>query len=366
MAETAPPTSPGAPATPAKPTIKRVRMRDVADQANVSVATVSMVLNNSGRISPATHRRVKHAIEKTGYRPNRMAQGLSGQYTRVLGILLPPLRHALADAYFGEIISGICDKADKLGYTVQLEQAKPGFIKHRKHLELFERRCLDGILAVGVSDRHHFLADFQDRSYPLIVVNNRFDHWKLDHVVSDYRGGAEQAMNYLTQLGHRRIGLITAAPEVRTTREIVNAYRDKLAALGFRVDETWMADGRFTEEGGAEAARALMQHHPEMTAVFAGNDKMAVGAIYALTQRGVCVPADVSIVGCDDIQPGAFITPSLTTIHTPLYEVGAVACERLIERVMGKVAAVAETLPTHLVFRDSTALPRELAGQGQG
>ena len=107
--------------------------------AKVSVATVSMVLNDNPRISRATHMKVQRLIERMGYQPNRLAQSLSSRYTRVLAVLLPALRHAFADAYFGELISGICDRAGKLGYKVMLEQAKPEFIKERKHLEIFER-----------------------------------------------------------------------------------------------------------------------------------------------------------------------------------------------------------------------------------
>src|SRR5215213_3950041 len=128
---------------------KKVSMREVARLAKVSVATVSMVLNDNPRISRATHMKVQRLIDRLGYRPNRLAQSLSGRYTQVLAVLLPALRHAFADAYFGELISGICDRAGKMGYKVILEQAKPEFVKEREHIEIFERRYVDGILALG-------------------------------------------------------------------------------------------------------------------------------------------------------------------------------------------------------------------------
>src|SRR3954454_21290945 len=139
---------------------KPVSLRDVARLANVSVATVSMVLNENPRISRATQMRVQRLIERMGYQPNRLAQSLSSKYTCVLAVLLPALRHAFADAYFGELISGICDRAGKLGYKVMLEQAKPEFIKERKHIEIFERRYVDGVLCLGTNDWHHHLGDF--------------------------------------------------------------------------------------------------------------------------------------------------------------------------------------------------------------
>jgi hypothetical protein len=127
-----------APASLAGKLVRPVSLRDVAKWAKVSVATVSMVLNDNPRISRATHLRVQKVIDQAGYRPNRLAQSLSSRYTRVLAVLLPALRHGFGDAYFGELISGICDKAGKIGYKVMLEQAKPEFIKAREHIEIFE------------------------------------------------------------------------------------------------------------------------------------------------------------------------------------------------------------------------------------
>jgi DNA-binding LacI/PurR family transcriptional regulator len=349
---------------------KAVSLRDVARHAKVSIATVSMVLNNNPRISRATHLRVQRVIDKLGYQPNRLAQSLSSRYTQVLAVMLPALRHGFADAYFGELISGICDRAGKLGQKVMLEQAKPEFIKAGMHLQIFERRFADGLLCLGVNDRHNFLADFADRNYAVMVVDNYFPQWKLDHTVCDYRSGAEQVMNYLMQLGHRCVALLAAAPEVATARDVRRTWEEKLRAAGSEPSETWVADGKFTEQGGAEATEQILSRHPDVTAIFAANDKMAVGAIHQLSRRGIRVPEDVSVVGFDDLQHSAFVNPSLTTVRLPLYQVGALACERLVERIHGRQERVAETLATHLVLRDSTAMARNAlmrvaAGDGQ-
>jgi LacI family transcriptional regulator len=359
----------GAPEPPADADVaprqqtKSISVRDVAKQAKVSIATVSMVLNDNPRISRATTMRVQRVIEQMGYRPNRLAQSLSSRYTQVLAVMLPALRHAFADAYFGELISGICDRAGKMNYKVMLEQAKPDFIKDREHVQLFERRYVDGVLCLGVNDRHPFLADFADSKYPAIVVDNYFEQWKLDFCACDYRSGAQQAMNYLIQLGHRDIALIAGAPESHTARDLVVTYQQMLASAGAPLDSAWIEDGKFTESGGAEAADRIFARHPEVTAVFAGNDKMAIGAMHFFSRRGIRVPQDVSVIGFDDLQHSAFITPSLTTVHLPLYQVGSLACERLIERIRGRAERVAERLATHLVVRESTAMVRTAAAR---
>ena len=343
-----------------------VGLREVAKLAGVSVATVSMVVNDNPRISRATALRVRQVVAETGYRPNRLAQGLSSRYTRAMAVLLPPLRHAFGDAYFGEIISGVCDRAGKLGYKVMLEQAKPEFVREGRHLEMYDRRYVDGVLAMGFTDRHPFLADFATdrRRYPLVVVDNTFERLPdLDSVACNYRLGANQVMNYLAQLGHRRIGLVHGAPEVSTARDVVDAHADKLIALGLDPADGWRADGRYTQEGGAAAAEALLANHPDLTAIFAGDDKMAMGVLRQLRRRGVDVPGQVSVVGFYDLPQSAHLWPSLTTVHLPLYEVGATACERLVERVHGTVDRVAEVLPTHLVVRESTALAADVASR---
>lgn len=339
---------------------KPVSLRDLARMANVSVATVSMVLNENPRISRATQLKIQRLIERTGYRPNRIAQSLSSKYTRVIAVMLPALRHAFADAYFGELISGVCDRAGKLGHKVMLESAKPDFLKEKRHIELFERRYVDGVLLLGFNDRHGWVSELVDRGYPVVSANNYLPDVgeALGHVTCDYRGGAEQIMNYLLQLGHRRIGLICGAPETATQRDIIDVFRAKLAAHGITPDDSLICDGRFTEAGGAAAAETLLARHPDLTALFGGNDKMAVGAIYYLTRRGYRVPEDISVTGFDDIQHTAYVNPALTTVHVPLYEVGAQSCERLIERIRGRGERIADVLPTHLVVRDSTAIAK--------
>jgi DNA-binding LacI/PurR family transcriptional regulator len=335
---------------------KPVSLRDVAKLANVSVATVSMVLNENPRISRATQMRVRRLIDQLRYRPNRLAQSLSSRYTNMVAVLVPALRHAFADVYFGEILSGIADRAGKLGQKIMLESAKPEFVKEGRHVELFERRYVDGVLLLGFNDRHGFVAELAGRGYPMVSVNNAFRSWRTGHVVCDYRSGAAQIMNYLLQLGHKNIGLIHAEPETQTQRDIIEVYEARMRAAGLACDASWREDGRFTEQGGAAAAAALLGRHPEMTAIFGGNDKMAVGAIHYLNQRGVRIPGDISVTGFDDIRHTAFVTPSLTTVHVPLYEAGALACERLVERIHGRAEEVGETLATHLVLRDSTGI----------
>ena len=338
---------------------KRVGIREIAAKAEVSVATVSMVLNDNPKITGETRARVNKVIDQLGYRPNRIAQSLSSKYTNILAVLMPTLRHTMADPYFGELISGICDKAARLGQKVMLEHAKPDFIREKRHIDLFDRRYIDGILCIGFSDKHTFLADYAGRGDYAIMVNNV--GFGLDHVVCDYASGAEQIMTYLLQLGHRRIGMLHGSPDVYTMRQMMETYRKSVIQATGNPNDALLIDGRFTEEHGYAAASRLLDQHPDITAIFAGNDKMALGALHCAAERGLSVPGDLSVVGCDNIQYAAFVNPALTTVNTPLYEVGMLACERLVDRIRGRKRPVAEVLPTHLVLRDSTSMARQPA-----
>ncbi len=353
-----PPAAAVVPGTLRKMKRKKVGIREIARLAEVSVATVSMVLNDNPKITAATRAKVNRVIQETGYQPNRIAQSLSSKHTRTLAVMLPTLRHAMADPYFGELISGICDRANRLGHKVMLETAKPEFIRDRRHLELFERRFVDGVFCLGFNDRHGFLQDFIELDYPMVAVNSVFPDRSLPHVVCDYTSGAEQVMRYLLQLGHERIALVHGSPDVATARLVQEVYARQINDAGIPLDDTWQEDGHFTEEHGFTAAQRLLDRHPDLTAIFAGNDKMALGVINYLNSIDKKVPDAISVIGCDDIAYAAYLSPTLSTVHVPLYDAGAMACERLVERIRGQRTEIAEVLPTHLVLRASTSRPR--------
>lgn len=341
--------------TPARKRTKRVSMREVAEHSNVSVATVSMVLNNNPRISRATQARVRRSMDDLGYRPDRVAQSLSSTYTRLLAVMIPPLSHAFADTYFGEIISGIYDRAARLGHKIIIEQAKPKFIESGQHLELVERRFVDGILCLGFIEHYEFMHDIVERGHPVLSVNSQFVDLEVDSVVCDYTAGAEQAMNCLRQLGHKKVGMIIGGSKGVTTQDIMAVFKANMQELG-TFDPGLIVDGRYSETGGAEAVRQLIDRHPDVSAVFCSNDKMAMGAMHYLHQSGRKVPDDISVVGFDNLYASQFLNPPLTTVHLPLYDLGDVACERIIQRIRGRREVVSELLPTHLILRESTAI----------
>jgi LacI family transcriptional regulator len=344
------------PATPSRP----VSIREVARESGVSLTTVSLILNKGDqRISEATRRRVLATIERLGYRPNRLAQGLQSRRSHILAILVPDLKHAFADVYFGELISGIYDEANRLGYKILLEVATNAFVRQRRYVELFDQCFIDGLLFVGAHEQHRFLHDLASRQYPVLIVNNYFAEERLNYVVCDYAAAARLAARHLLDLGHSRIGMIRGAIEVQTAMDARNAFVETLGQAGAAISEDLVADGLYTEEGGRAAAEELLKRAPGLTAIFAGNDKMAIGAIHRLHQLGKRVPQDISVIGCDDIHQAAFVTPPLTTVRTPLYDLGKRSAQSMIDLIRRKVKQCQDILPVELVLRESTAPPRE-------
>ena len=340
---------------------KPVSIRDVARESNASLTTVSLVLNKrDGRISAATRARVLDAVDKLGYVPNRLAQSLQAQKSGFLAILVPELRHVFADPYFGELISAIEETANAAGYKLLLEVAHKKDIEQNRHVELFQRRFVDGLLCLGSTNRDEFLEDFVGTEHAVIIVNNHLPLMSLNSVMCDYRQAGVLAAEHLIDLGHKEIAYIHGAAEVQTSSDLREGFEKRLAASGIKLPARRAADGLYTEEGGAAAAVKLMKDHPDLTAIMAGNDKMAIGAITGLKRAGLKVPRDVSVVGCDDIHPSEYSDPPLTTVNTPLDEVGHHACNAVLALFEGKQENVNETLPVSLTIRQSTCGPRKI------
>ncbi|MGD1019479.1 MAG: LacI family DNA-binding transcriptional regulator [Verrucomicrobiia bacterium] len=333
---------------------RRYTIRDIAEQSGVSLSTVSLVLNENPRISQTTRARVLKTIERLGYQPNRMARALAWRHTRTMAVLVPQLRHAFADVYFGEIVSGIYERASQLGYKILLEVARNEFVEKKEYRQLYDQRFVDGILFIGANSRHRFVSELTDGARPFLLVNNYSKEFDLNYVVSNYRYGAWQAAKHLVRLGHERIGVIAGGVgEIQTSQDMIEAVEEVFEDSGIGSDPNLIVDGRLTEEGGMKAAEELLRRNPEVTAIFSLNDKMALGAIKKLTELGLRVPQDVAVVGFDDIPQASFAIPGLTTVHQPLYEIGKLACERLVDLVHGKVSRVQEVLPIYLTVRES-------------
>jgi len=331
----------------------RTTIKDIARECGVSLSTVSLVLNNNPRISQATRDKVLASIEKHQYQPNAFASSLASRSSHVLSVVVPHLNHVFADVYFGEIVSGIYEHATELGYKVLLDVANHQFVSTREYIKLMKSRRVDGVLFIGSSKYDEYLFELEHSGYPFLLINHFFPGREINYVMADYVQSAVLASNHLTELGHKKIGILSG-----TTTHTAEVFKDQFikscASNGISEDQLVWADGWFTEQGGYEGVEWMMEKNPDITAVMSGNDKMAIGALRYFSQKGIKVPEDMSIIGMDDIPASQFTNPGLTTIRHDLYQLGAKAVDGALSIFKKENSTYQETNEVSLVEREST------------
>src|SRR2546421_3628822 len=334
----------------------RVTIREVADEAGVSIATVSRVLNGRGDVAPETRELVSRIIQERGYIANRGARGLSNGRTGLVGLLVP----LIYPAYFSAILSGATEALQEHDLRAVLS---PTQHEHDREVTLLERLMhglTDGALIVLPEESSEELERLLDHGYRFVVVDPLMPlDERIPSVSAAHTSGAHHAMGHLLGLGHRRIAAITGPRGWVATEDRRRGYHAALASAGILPRPELEAEADFEIGGGVEAAGHLLDLTEPPTAIFAFNDNLAIGTIQAARARGVRVPEDLSVVGFDDIEHATLLTPTHTTVRQPPAEMGRTAVSllvRLLERHSFETLHV--ELATRLVVRDSTAPPR--------
>lgn len=334
----------------------------MAHRAGVSVATVSYVLNNGPRgVSDEKRRRVVHAVQELGYRPNAIARSLRARRTRILGLVLPDS----ANPYFARLSHAIEAAAEARGYQVVVSNAAEHPAREAAQIEALLRLQVDGLLWIP--------ADLQDSQrqarlppIPTVQVDRALQQHNgpmaCDVIGSDNVSGGHLATEHLLKLGHRRLACLAGPADHLHARDRLHGFRGALAAAGLTVPEDLIAHGRFDYASGATIAGAwcALPATRRPTAIVCGNDAMAIGALSALAHAGLRVPDDLSVTGYDDVPQAAYTVPPLSTVAQPLDQIAATAVERLLARAEAPSAAPppeARILPVRFVARESTAPP---------
>lgn len=335
----------------ARPTI-----REVAEEAGVSIATVSRVLNGRPDVSPRTREAVMKAVRARGFSTNRSARALSGGKTGLIGFTLP-IVHA---AYFSSILSGASEALYEHDMRLVL---CPTRHEHDREVTLLDRLMhgtTDGAVLTLPEETNEELKALQRLGYRFVVVDPREPlDGGIPAVSAAHASGARALTQHLLDLGHRRIAAITGPSRWMASAERLNGYRGALAAAGVLPDPGLVRETSFEIEGGEAAGSELLALPDPPTAIFGFNDNIAIGAMRAVRARGLRVPEDVSVVGFDDSEQAAIVTPALTTVRQPLAEMGRMAVSLLLRLLEGqRVEALSVELATRVVLRESTAPPR--------
>ena len=323
---------------------------DVALKANVSIATVSRVVNNSThKVNAITRKKVLAVVEELDYRPNALAKGLLTKKTMTVGIIIPDI----SNPYYAEIVRGVQDVADRHGYAVILLNTDRIQERTTKHIKFLREKSADGIIFSGGAIRGEKVLSSLEGFRGRTVVIGRH---KLESsaVMIDNVGGATKAMRHLIDLGHERIGFIGGPDKSASARDRHAGYRSGLMHYGYPVNKDLMGKGDFTPRSGYVSAKELIEK-AEPTAIFAANDQMAFGTIHAANELGLRVPDDLSVVGFDNIPFGSYFDPPLTTVEIPMYQIGAAAMEMLVNVISGEDGEKFRSFGTNLLVRASTA-----------
>lgn len=332
-------------------------LREVARSAGVSVSTASRVISGSTHpVSQGTRAKVLDAAERLGFEPNRLARALATARSQIIGVVV----HDVSDPYFAEIVRGLEDGLEDHALFVASSDREPE--KELSLIRAFTAQRVDAIVLVAsglVLDDYQPKVEALLRKYEALggVVVTMSEHsYEASRVFYDNRGGTADLVRHVIGLGHRRIGYLSGPPELAVTAARASGYRDALEAAGLGYDPGLVACGWFSIEDGGAAAAGLMAG-PKPTAIVAGNDLMAIGALRQLLDLGYQIPQDVSVAGFDDIEFAAYASVPLTTVRISLTEFGRRGADLVHRLLRGQTQTVPPPVEGQLMVRASTGPP---------
>jgi LacI family transcriptional regulator len=332
----------------------RVTIVQVAKEAGVSLGTVSRVINDDVHVADETRERVLAVAKEMGYVANRQARGLKGRKTNTIGVLVPNL----GTGYIGEIMQGIDTELELSQLDLMLFTTHRVADKEAKYVANMVQGMVDGLLFLIPRSPSDYIGTLIDRSFPFVLIDNQVENEPCRYVGATNWQGAYKATEYLIELGHRRIGFMTGSMDLNSATDRLEGYKSALRTNHIPENPDLIYEGDYTQPSGYAGATALLDLGEVLTAIFASNDAMAMGAMDAVRSRGLRVPEDISVMGFDDVPQSAMIRPALTTVRQPLEQMGRVATQMLLDILKNPEREVDQMrLPTELIIRDSVQPP---------
>lgn len=328
-----------------------VTIYDVAREANVSMATVSRVVNGNPNVKPTTRKKVLDTIERLGYRPNAVARGLASKKTTTVGAIIPDI----SSIFFSELTRGIEDIATMYKYNIILSNSDQNEDKEIRLIDTMLEKQVDGIVFMGgkVADEH--IKQFKTANVPVVLAATQDESKTLPSINIDYKQAAYEATNYLIESIQGQPVFIKGHDNIQSNGLKLAGYMQALQETSIDIDESLIIEEECTYNGGIVGVEKLLKENANPKAVFVATDEMAVGVIHSLQDGGLRVPEDVEVFGFNNTRVSLMVRPTLTTIVQPMYDIGAVAM-RLLTKFMNKEEVDEQTviLPHRILKRDST------------
>ncbi|MDW8325162.1 MAG: LacI family DNA-binding transcriptional regulator [Anaerolineales bacterium] len=326
-------------------------VKDVARHANVSIATVSRIINNQGTVSPEIRERVLAAIQALDYRPSRVARRLRTNSTFVIGLVISDIQNS----FYTSLTRGVEDVASANGYSLLLCNTDEDPQRERKYLEVMHEENVAGIILASATEGGHDTRLIQ-ASIPVVALDRVLTDVSVDTVLVDNIAGARQAVEHLISRGHRRIGAILGERPITSSIERLEGYVQALSHAGLPVDPNLIrrADLRQADDS-TRCALELLNLPERPTALFTGNSLITLGTLRAIQAAGLHIPRDIALVAFDDIPWGELLNPPLTAIRQPTYQLGKTAAEMLLARIAEPDRPVTQVrLPVEFIVRASS------------
>ncbi|ATH92800.1 catabolite control protein A [Bacillus glycinifermentans] len=332
--------------------MSNVTIYDVAREANVSMATVSRVVNGNPNVKPTTRKKVLEAIERLGYRPNAVARGLASKKTTTVGVIIPDI----SSIFYAELARGIEDIATMYKYNIILSNSDQNMDKELHLLNTMLGKQVDGIVFMSgnVTDEH--VEEFKRSPVPIVLAASVEEKGETASVAIDYEQALYDAAVMLIENGHKRLAFVSGPMQEPINKaKKLQGFKRALQDKGLEFKEEYVVEGDYTYDSGMEALDALMKLDEKPTAVISATDEMALGIIHSAQDKGLSIPEDLEVVGFDNTRLSLMVRPQLTTVVQPTYDIGAVAM-RLLTKLMNKeeVEEHIVQLPHRIEQRQST------------
>lgn len=341
-----------------KKAAKAASIYDVARESDVSVFTVSAVINDKKHVGKKLRERVEAAIQKLNYRPNLIARSLAKRRTHTIGMVVPDI----ANPFFPMVVRGAEDAAQKQGYNLLLCNSDDSLDKEESAIELLLSKRVDGILLTKAAEdfRPSLRQMIKEVNIPFVLIMRTYSKLTKDALITDDYQGAYDAVSHLARSGRRRIGLISGPLRISNAVARWEGFRDALKAENLPLEKELVIEGDYRIESGFRAGHALLSHRPD--GVYVANHLMTVGLLKAAEEMGLQCPEDFGLVSFDDYPWLGVFRPRLTTVELPKHQLGSEAAELLIRRISGdRSAAVVKKLQPELRIRESCGFSLNLA-----
>ncbi|MGF1721379.1 LacI family transcriptional regulator [Vibrio kyushuensis] len=328
-------------------------IKDVAKAAGVSTATVSRALFDSEKVTESTREKVAKAVADIGYSPNVAARHLRRRETNSIMVILPDI----SNSFFSDVISGVEKVARTAGYKVLLGDLSHDTNRAKDFFDLVPTNQSDGLILLTSDIEHALLKDRQIGSgFPVVMACEYVEDMSLPTVRIDNQSAAGKAIEYLISLGHQNIATVTGPMQNPICRDRQEGLLEQLKKNGLPFQYSNMREGDFSFASGYEHGRTLLEQQDRPTAIFCHNDEMAIGVIKAARDLDIIVPAELSVIGFDNIAFGEYCEPELTTVNQPREDIGKQAMKTLLNILGDKDASLLHTPRTDLIVRGSTGI----------